>query len=79
LQQKCETDTLKNIQNEIKTPLPSLEPNQASNSISFTWENIDVFTPGSGNKFLSKIHLSKIVEPKHIVKNGKCEFNYFNQ
>ena len=37
--------------------------------VALTWENINVYTPVQGNKLLAKLKLSKLTEPKHIIKD----------
>jgi hypothetical protein len=46
-----------------------LKENANNKLVTLTWENINVYTPVQGNKLLAKIGLSKLTEPKHIVKD----------
>lgn len=46
-----------------------LNENTNNKLVTLTWENINVYTPVQGNKLLAKIGISKLTEPKHIVKD----------
>ena len=46
-----------------------LKENANNKLVTLTWENINVYTPVQGNTLLAKIGLSKLTEPKHIVKD----------